>query len=94
MMKYKETSVEDYIDYLYNKIVEDYKLQELSFEKMDSIAKNIKIFNNKNNFIKILDIIFDNKSENEMNYLYLLLDDLTPVNIIRQIKKEKLKAGF
>lgn len=94
MMKYKETSVEDYIDYLYNKVVEDYKLQELSFEKMDSIAKNIKIFNNKNNFIKILDIIFDNKSENEMNYLYLLLDDLTPVNIIRQIKKEKLKAGF
>ena len=94
MMKYKETSVEDYIDYLYNKVVEDYKLQELSFEKMDSIAKNIKIFNNKNNFIKILDIIFDNKSENEMNYLYLLLDDLTPVNIIRQIKKEKLKARF
>ena len=94
MMKYKESPVEDYIDYLYNKVVEDYKLQELSFEKMDSIAKNIKIFNNKNNFIKILDIIFDNKSENEMNYLYLLLDDLTPVNIIRQIKKEKLKARF
>lgn len=92
MMKYKESQVEDYIDYLYNKVIEDYKLKELTIEELDNIVKNIKIFNNKNNFIKILNIIFENKPENEMEYLWFELDDLTPTNIIRPIKREKLKS--
>lgn len=92
MMKYKESQVEDYIDYLYNKVIEDYQLKELTIEELDNIVKNIKIFNNKNNFIKILNIIFENKPENEMEYLWFELDDLTPTNIIRPIKREKLKS--
>ena len=92
MMKYKESQVEDYIDYLYNKVIEDYKLKELTIEELDNIVKNIKIFNNKNNFIKILNIIFENKPENEREYLWFELDDLTPTNIIRPIKREKLKS--
>ena len=92
MMKYKESQVEDYIDYLYNKVIEDYQLKELTIEELDNIVKNIKIFNNKNNFIKILNIIFENKPESEMEYLWFELDDLTPTNIIRPIKREKLKS--
>ena len=92
MMKYKESPVEDYIDYLYNKVIEDYQLKELTIEELDNIVKNIKIFNNKNNFIKILNIIFENKPESEMEYLWFELDDLTPTNIIRPIKREKLKS--
>lgn len=91
MMKYKESQVEDYIDYLYNKVIEDYQLKELTIEELDNIVKNIKIFNNKNNFIKILNIIFEDKPESEMEYLWFELDDLTPTNIIRPIKREKLK---
>lgn len=92
MMKYKESQVEDYIDYLYNKVIEDYQLKELTIEELDNIVKNIKIFNNKNNFIKILNIIFEDKPESEMEYLWFELDDLTPTNIIRPIKREKLKS--
>lgn len=92
MMKYKESQVGDYIDYLYNKVIEDYQLKELTIEELDNIVKNIKIFNNKNNFIKILNIIFENKPESEMEYLWFELDDLTPTNIIRPIKREKLKS--
>lgn len=92
MMKYKESQVEDYIDYLYNKVIEDYQLKELTIEELDNIVKNIKIFNNKNNFIKILNIIFENKPESQMEYLWFELDDLTPTNIIRPIKREKLKS--
>lgn len=92
MMKYKESPVEDYIDYLYNKVIEDYQLKELTIEELDNIVKNIKIFNNKNNFIKILNIIFEDKPESDMDYLWFELDDLTPTNIIRPIKREKLKS--
>ena len=92
MMKYKKSPVEDYIDYLYNKVIEDYQLKELTIEDLDNIVKNIKIFNNKNNFIKILNIIFEDKPESEMEYLWFELDDLTPTNIIRPIKREKLKS--
>ena len=92
MMKYKESQVEDYINYLYNKVIEDYQLKELTIEELDNIVKNIKIFNNKNNFIKILNIIFEDKPESEMEYLWFELDDLTPTNIIRPIKREKLKS--
>ena len=92
MMKYKESPVEDYIDYLYNKVIEDYQLKELAIEELDNIVKNIKIFNNKNNFIKILNIIFEDKPESDMDYLWFELDDLTPTNIIRPIKREKLKS--
>ena len=91
MMKYKESPVEDYIDYLYNKVIEDYQLQKLTIEELDNIVKNIKIFNNKNNFIKILNIVFEDKPESDMNYLWFELDDLTPTNIIRPIKRAKLK---
>ena len=92
MMKYKESQVEDYINYLYNKVIEDYQLKELTIEELDNIVKNIKIFNNKNKFIKILNIIFEDKPESEMEYLWFELDDLTPTNIIRPIKREKLKS--
>ena len=92
MMKYKKYPIVDYIDFLYNKAVEEYGFEEKTFEDIDKTAKNINIFNKKENFIKILNIIFNNKSELEMESLYLQLKTLTPANIINKFKIEKINT--
>lgn len=95
MYKYKKYPVKEYVNYLFNKVIEDNRLKEKSFKALDDTVKTLKIFNNKENFIKILNIVFDNKSEDEMKYLSLALQKkLIPSNIIADIQLEKLESEF